>query len=65
MTEKELKKILNKFGQKYVDKIRKDPQGLAGIYFDYLCETANWPQDIKIAMWNNIKECALFDSTGK
>lgn len=60
MTKNELKKILDKIGQKYVDKIRKDPHGLAGIYLDYLCETVNWPEDIKIAMWESIKGCAFF-----
>lgn len=65
MTKNDLKKFLDKFGQKYVNKIRKDPQDLAGIYLDYLCETANWPEDIKNAMWESIKGCAYFDIVEK
>ena len=68
MTKNELKNFLDNLGQKYVNKIRKDPQGLAGIYLDYLSETANWPEEfeeIKIEMWVNIEGCAFFGSIEK
>lgn len=46
--------FIKKLGTKYLTMINNDPDGLPGIYLDYLCDVNDKPEAFRTAMWNEI-----------
>lgn len=46
--------FIKNLGSKYLTMINNDPEGLSGIYVDYLCEVNDKPEAFRTAMWNEI-----------